>query len=74
VVLEPGAGPLDIDALRASVAQRLPDEPRVTQRVGTSGPEPHWVTAEDFDITEHIRRRELPDCISQADLWKAVAS
>jgi diacylglycerol O-acyltransferase / wax synthase len=74
VVLEPGSGPLDLDALRASVARRLPDQPRATQRVDTSGPEPRWVEATDFDIGDHVRRWPGTDCVSQADLWKAVGT
>jgi hypothetical protein len=73
VVLEPGAGPLDVDALRSAVAKRLPAEPRATQRVDTSGPEPRWVQAGDFDIGDHVRRRTTPNCVSRADLWKAVS-
>ena len=73
IVLEPGAGPLELDALRAAVARRLPREPRATQRVDTSGSEPRWVDATDFDICHHVRRWANPDCVSQADLWRAVS-
>jgi hypothetical protein len=73
VVLEPGAGPLDIDALQAAVAKRLPTQPRATQRVDTAGPEPRWVQAGEFDIRNHVRRRTTPNCVSRADLWKAVS-
>jgi diacylglycerol O-acyltransferase / wax synthase len=73
VVLEPGAGRLDIDALRTAVANRLPSEPRATQRVDTAGPVPRWVRAADFDISDHVRRRTTANCVSQADLWKAVS-
>lgn len=73
MVLEPGTGPLELDALRAAVAQRLPREPRATQRVDTSGPEPRWVDATDFDICDHVRRWPNPACVSQADLWRAVS-
>jgi hypothetical protein len=73
VVLEPGAGPLDIDALQAAVATRLPTQPRATQRVDTSGPEPRWVQAGEFNIGDHVRRRTTPNCVSRADLWKAVS-
>jgi diacylglycerol O-acyltransferase len=73
IVLEPGPGPLELDELRAAVAQRLVREPRATQRVDTSGTEPCWVESTDFDIRDHIRRRPNPDCVSQADLWRAVS-
>lgn len=74
VVLEPGAGELDIDALRASVAERLPSQPRAIHRVDTSGPAPRWVPASDFDIAEHVRRHSDPNCVSQADLWRIVSA
>src|SRR6476469_1858701 len=64
VVLEPGASPLDIDALQAAVAKRLPTQPRATQRVDTSGAEPRWVQAGEFDICDHVRRRTTPNCVS----------
>jgi diacylglycerol O-acyltransferase / wax synthase len=73
VVLEPGAGPLDVEALRTAVAKRLPSQPRATQRVDTSGTAPRWVEVTDFDICDHVRRRVISDCVSQADLWKAVS-
>jgi diacylglycerol O-acyltransferase len=73
IVLEPGPAPLELDALRAAVAQRLAREPRATQRVDTSGSEPRWVEATDFDIRDHVRRWANPDCVSQADLWRAVS-
>ncbi|MET0701013.1 MAG: wax ester/triacylglycerol synthase domain-containing protein [Mycobacterium sp.] len=73
VVLEPDAAPLDVDTLRASVANRLVDQPRATQRVDTSGPEPRWVEATDFDIANHVRRHPTLSCVTQADLWKAVS-
>jgi WS/DGAT/MGAT family acyltransferase len=71
-VLEAGSGPLDVEALRAAVEQRLPRQPRATQRVDTSGSEPHWVQATDFDIRNHVRRHTA-SCVSRADLWRTVS-
>jgi len=71
-VLEPGSGPLDVDALRAAVEKRLPSQPRATQRIDTSGPEPHWVQADDFDIRDHVRRQPTA-CVTRADLWRIVS-
>ena len=70
-VLEAGE-PLDIDALRAAVEKRLPSQPRATQRIDTSGPEPRWVQATDFDIRDHVRR-QTASCVSRADLWRIVS-
>jgi len=73
VVLEPGTDPLDVEALRTVVAQRLPGQPRATQRIDTSGADPRWVPAREFDIRDHVRRRSDPDCVSQTDLWRLVS-
>ncbi|MCV7218466.1 DUF1298 domain-containing protein [Mycobacterium crocinum] len=74
VILEPGVAALDIDELRASVAERLPSQPRATQRVDTTGPAPRWVPATDFEIAEHVRRHTDANCVSQADLWRIVSA
>jgi diacylglycerol O-acyltransferase / wax synthase len=74
VILEPGAGPLDIDDLRTAVAQRLPSQPRAMQRVDTSETGPRWVAASGFDIRDHVRLRPSLDCGSQPDLWRAVSA
>jgi WS/DGAT/MGAT family acyltransferase len=73
VILEPGAGALNLDALRSAVEQRLATQPRATQRIDTTGAEPRWVTADEFDITDHIRRVSAPDVASDADLWRIVS-
>lgn len=70
VVLEPGAAPLDIEALRAAVADRLVTQPRATQRVDTAGTQPRWVEATNFDIGQHIRRHPGP----APDLWQTVSA
>ena len=73
-IIAPGTAPIDVDALRQAVAQRLPSQPRATQRVDTSGAEPRWVEAEDFDIRNHVRRHDVSSCESRADLWNAVSA
>ncbi|EHB54955.1 protein of unknown function UPF0089 [Mycolicibacterium rhodesiae JS60] len=72
VVLEPGAE-LDVEALREAVTERLASQPRATHRVDTSGPEPRWAPATDFDIREHVRRRAEAQCLTTADLWRIVS-
>ena len=71
-VLAPGT-PLDVDRLRAAVGARLARQPRATQRVDTSGPEPRWVDAADFDVAEHVRRHPTPEDFGDADLWRTVS-
>ena len=72
LILEPGDGALDIEALRGAVGERLDSAPRATHRVDTCGPEPRWVPAEAFDIRQHVRRHSDPECDSKADLWRIV--
>ena len=66
--------PLVSDVAPAAVAERLPSQPRATQRVDTSGVEPRWVEAHDFDIRNHVRRHVVPVCQSRDDLWNAVSA
>ncbi|RDH79666.1 DUF1298 domain-containing protein [Mycolicibacterium moriokaense] len=72
VVLEPAAGAVDLDTLRASVRARLARQPRATQRVDTSGAQPKWVAAADFDIRAHVRAHS-DGCTTREDLWRAVS-
>ncbi|MGI9164650.1 MAG: wax ester/triacylglycerol synthase domain-containing protein [Mycobacterium sp.] len=63
-----------MELLRDSVARRLPAQPVATKRVDTTGPDPRWMAAPDFDIADHIRRVPTPDDGSQADLWRIVST
>ena len=74
VILDPAAEPLDLEALRARVSERLGSQPRATQRVDTSTPEPRWIEAAAFDIRDHVREHAGPDCASRADLWRIVSA
>lgn len=70
-LLEPGE--LDLDALRARVAERLPSEPRGLQRVEFDDDgSPRWAEARDFDVTEHVRRREGTDGLDEQGLWRVA--
>ena len=72
MILEPADEPLNIATLRAAVAGRLTSQPRATQRVEASAPDPRWVTADEFDISDHVRRTETPKCVSREDMWRIV--
>lgn len=73
LVLEPGDEPLDLEALRASVAERLAAEPRGLQRVErTEDGSVRWAACDDFDISDHVRRHELAEEADEADLWEAA--
>lgn len=71
VVLEPGE-PVDIDALRNTVAERVPLQPRASERVDTTDGQPRWVSVSDFDVTHHVRRYP-ENCATTAELWSAVS-
>ena len=66
LVLEPGE-PLDLEALRASVADASPTR---RGRCSGSSRDPdgsaRWVTDEDFDVSAHVRRHEVADCDDEA--------
>ena len=75
MILAPGE-PLDLDALRASVLGRLDAEPRALQCVegGGAGEPARWVTADDFDIADHVRRRAGTECATPEDLRRTVST
>ncbi len=47
-------GAVDIERLTATIAHRLPNYPRFTQKVVTRFGRPHWVEDHAFDIRAHI--------------------
>jgi wax ester synthase-like acyl-CoA acyltransferase family protein/uncharacterized protein DUF1298 len=73
VILQPGAEAVDLESLRARVLERLPSQPRATERVDASASPPRWVHAEDFDIRDHVRACAGAGCATRADLWRAVS-
>lgn len=76
VLLLDGPGPLDVMALRATVAARLAGVPRLRQRlVATprgSGP-PIWIDDRDFDVSRHIATVACPPPGDQAALLAVAA-
>jgi diacylglycerol O-acyltransferase len=73
IVFEPGEEPLDVEMLRASVAERLAGEPRALQRVELDAEgSPIWVTDADFDIAAQVRSREGAEGGDETAMW-AVA-
>ncbi len=55
LVLEPGPS-LDLEAVRASVAERLGAFPRGRQVVVDDGEGPAWVDAAEVEVAHHVRR------------------
>ncbi len=73
VILDPATEALDLEALRASVVDRVARQPRATQRVDTSAAQPRWVEAADFAISDHVRAHPSADCATRTDLWRIVS-
>ncbi|UFS59676.1 wax ester/triacylglycerol synthase domain-containing protein [Subtercola endophyticus] len=78
MILEPGS-PVDLEALRKRVSERLVDQPRARERVATAADDgtsidPRWVPAEQFDIADHVRRHSGTECATRADLRRAVSA
>ena len=47
-------GPVDMERLLATVAHRLPNYPRFTQKIITKMGAPYWVEDDAFDIRKHV--------------------
>ena len=69
-----GDGRLRITDIRAAIAGRLHQAPRLRQVVYRPGPglgRPLWMDARRFDITDHVHVRALPATADYADLLRA---
>ena len=54
-VVRLGGAPLDVDALRARIAERIALAPALTRRLGARrAGEPSWVPDTDFDVAHHV--------------------
>ncbi len=76
VLLEPGGEPLDLEALRASVAKRLAGEPRGLERIEIPDGDPAaaaWVRDQRFEIGAHVRRRGPIEGLDEAGLWREAS-
>jgi hypothetical protein len=72
IVLAPADAPLDLEALRAHVSERLPPDSRARCRV-ERGPEPRWVKERHFEIADHVARLEGTEGIDRHGMWEAAA-
>lgn len=61
-------GPLDMERLVATIALRLPNYPRFTQKVESRRGRPHWVEDEQFNIAAHIKLDRMEQDVSEAAL------
>ena len=61
-------GPVDMERLTSTIALRLPNYPRFTQKVVRRGSRPHWVEDADFDIQAHIKLEQMEQEVSREEL------
>ncbi len=72
-VVRLGPGPLDIDRLRARVAERIAITPALTRRLGGSAASPAWVADKGFDVADHVRPAAVPGPVDRSELLALVA-
>ena len=66
-------GPLDLDKLEETIAQRFLAIPRFKQRVESRAGEHWWADDPYFDESRHIKRVRLPGQADQRELQRYVA-
>ena len=65
-------GPVNLNALEQTLAERMLAIPRFRQRIETHGLEHAWVDDPDLDPGRHVRRTRLPGKGDRAELEKFV--
>jgi WS/DGAT/MGAT family acyltransferase len=68
-----GGAPLDVDALRARVAERIALAPALTRRLGGDAREPSWVPDADFDVAHHVGPAPVEGPVDRTGLLELVA-
>jgi diacylglycerol O-acyltransferase len=68
-----GGTPLDVDALRARVAERIALAPALTRRLGGDAGEPSWVPDADFDVGNHVGPAPIEGPVDRTGLLELVA-
>ncbi|MRV72022.1 wax ester/triacylglycerol synthase family O-acyltransferase [Duganella sp. FT92W] len=58
-------GPVDMERLVSTIAQRLPNYPRFTQKVELRRGRPRWVEDQHFNITDHIKLEKMAQDVSR---------
>lgn len=67
-------GQLDMARLISTVAHRLPNYPRFTQKVVTRMGKPHWVEDEAFNILNHIELEKTAHPVSREELQNRLTT
>lgn len=61
-------GQVDMERLVSTIAHRLPNYPRFTQKVISRWGQAHWVEDEQFDILQHIKLEHMAQDVSREEL------
>jgi WS/DGAT/MGAT family acyltransferase len=61
-------GAVDMERLVSTIAHRLPNYPRFTQKVEHRMGRPHWVEDEQFNIQQHIKLERMEQEVSRDEL------
>jgi diacylglycerol O-acyltransferase len=67
-------GKLDMQRLVSTIAHRLPNYPRFTQKVVTRLGLPRWTEDIEFDILKHIERTDLVEQLSPYELQQKLTA
>jgi len=67
------AGPVDVNRLEATLAERILAYGRFRKRVETHADSFHWCDDPHFDVAHHIKRTRLPGGAGKAELQRFVA-
>lgn len=67
-------GPVDMERLIATVAHRLPNYPRFTQKIVRKMGFPYWVEDDTFDIRKHVELESPGYAITRAELQSRMTA
>lgn len=67
-------GPVDMERLIATVAHRLPNYPRFTQKIVTKMGLPYWVEDDAFDIRKHVELESTGQDTTREDLQNRMTA
>lgn len=67
-------GPVDMERLIATVAHRLPNYPRFTQKIVSKLGTPYWVEDDAFDIRKHVELEATTHETTREDLQNRMTS
>jgi hypothetical protein len=73
VRLAPGEGAVDVERLRARIAERIELAPALTRKLGGDASEPAWVEDDEFELSEHVVAAPVAQPLDRSELLALVA-